>query len=692
MRGLVCTVVLGAALAPAASLAVTYNATPATYQGLLGSLQAGDVLNLAAGTYPLLNVGGLTGNAPARIIIQGPPTGSPAIVTINASNPDCCNVVQLTGASFVTLRNLTIDSALRPFVDGLKANGITHHIEVIDCTFAGQGSHQQTVAISTKGTAWNWVVRGNVITEAGTGMYFGNSDGTAPFVNGIVENNLVVDTIGYNVQFKYQVPYARPAMMGPGPHRTIIRNNVFIKTRSQGSWNPAIVDGARPNLLVGGFPTSGFGADDLYDIHGNFFYQNADGEPLVQASGRAAAHDNVLVGGTFRALSFVNHDLPLRRAYAYNNTIYNVPSGIAVVGGPLEDSRVSGNLVFATNGVNAPTQQDNLVDTVANAGLHVGMPSMALGAMDFFPLPGMATGTPLDMSSYATHVQIDRDFNDASKGAFTRRGAYAGQGANPGWALAAARKPYVAPAASADPDADGVPNAVEDAEGLNLLVKDNDIFGVARLFAMQQYRDFLGREGEAAGIDFFVNLLNTGAAVRGNVVESFFNSPEFQGSVSPIVRLYFATFLRIPDYPGLIFQTNAFRAGTPLEVIANNFTLSPEFQATYGALDNAQYVVLLYQNILNRTPSQGEIDFHVARLVSGVTRGAVLVGFSESPEYQQASAIDVYVAMMYVGMLRRAPEQAGFDFWKAYMQAGNPGLALILGFLQAPEYRGRFLP
>ncbi len=244
----------------------------------------------------------------------------------------------------------------------------------------------------------------------------------------------------------------------------------------------------------------------------------------------------------------------------------------------------------------------------------------------------------------------------------------------------------------ADPDGDGIPNGVEVTEGRNPNLKDNDVFAIARLFAMQQYRDFLGREGEVAGIDFFVNLLNTGAAVRGNVVESFFNSPEFQDSVAPIVRLYFATFLRIPDYPGLVFQTSAFRAGTPLDVIANNFTLSPEFQATYGALDNAQYVVLLYQNILSRTPSQGEIDFHVARLVSGVTRGAVLVGFSESPEYQQQSAIDVYVTMMYVGMLRRAPEMAGFDFWKAYMQSGNPGLALILGFLQAPEYRNRFLP
>ncbi len=103
-------------------------------------------------------------------------------------------------------------------------------------------------------------------------------------------------------------------------------------------------------------------------------------------------------------------------------------------------------------------------------------------------------------------------------------------------------------------------------------------------------------------------------------------------------------------------------------------------------------MVLLYQNILGRTPSQAEIDYYVARLSQGVTRGDVLVGFSESPEYQQSTYNSVYVTMMYVGMLRRAPEQAGFDFWTNYMNTGNPGINLILGFLNAPEYRSRFLP
>jgi hypothetical protein len=48
--------------------------------------------------------------------------------------------------------------------------------------------------------------------------------------------------------------------------------------------------------------------------------------------------------------------------------------------------------------------------------------------------------------------------------------------------------------------------------------------------------------------------------------------------------------------------------------------------------------------------------------------------------------------MAYSGMLRREPDAGGFAFWVQYVDSGNPGLALIDGFLLSAEYRGRFLP
>jgi hypothetical protein len=112
------------------------------------------------------------------------------------------------------------------------------------------------------------------------GLYMGSTD---PFVAGVIENNLVMNTIGY--KNADQIPTA--ASNGSGnacrPNSTIIHNNTFVKNDRPSP------DGDRPNLLVGGFPDSGPGSDGLYQIYGNLFDHNPR-EALLQASGRVTIH------------------------------------------------------------------------------------------------------------------------------------------------------------------------------------------------------------------------------------------------------------------------------------------------------------------------------------------------------------------------------------------------------------------
>ncbi len=252
--------------------------------------------------------------------------------------------------------------------------------------------------------------------------------------------------------------------------------------------------------------------------------------------------------------------------------------------------------------------------------------------------------------------------------------------------------------ASADTDGDGIPNGVELAEGRNPGVKDNDIFSpgpvAARLFAMQMYRDFLNREGDVAGIQGWTDLITAGTYSRLQVIDAFLQSQEFAGFVSPVVRLYFATYLRVPDYDGLVFNAGLVRAGTvTLTQLADFFTASPEFVALYGSLDNAAFVTLLYSNVLGRAPDQAGLDGWVALLNGGLTRGQVLLGFSDSVEYQAAMANEVFVTMMYAGMLRRTPEPSGFSGWVGFLDAGTfTREQVINGFFLSTEYYGRFLP
>ena len=243
--------------------AANYQANPTNYRTQLSLLQPGDTLVLASGTYTRLNIAGLNGAPSAWITITGPDLGSPAII---ATDSTCCNTVEIANSSYLAIKNLTIDSKGFRSVFGISAHGAsnrTHDILIENNLLIGQNASQQTVGISTKTPTWGWIIRHNTIIGAGTGIYLGDSNGGLPFVGGVIEDNLIENTIGYNMQIKHQ--HSRPAMAGmpTGPDTTIIRHNVFIKN-DQGS-----PDGDRPNVLLGGFPNSGAGSTDLYQVYGN---------------------------------------------------------------------------------------------------------------------------------------------------------------------------------------------------------------------------------------------------------------------------------------------------------------------------------------------------------------------------------------------------------------------------------------
>jgi len=210
-------------------------------------------------------------------------------------------------------------------------------------------------------------------------------------------------------------------------------------------------------------------------------------------------------------------------------------------------------------------------------------------------------------------------------------------------------------------------------------------------FVKMVYRDFLNREADQGGLDYWVNGIDAGTLTKAECVEAFLQSAEFGGNVSPVTRLYFAYFLRIPDYIGLMYWIGQYEAGASLNSISETFAQSAEFIATYGSLTNSEFVSLVYNNVLERTPDQAGLDYWTGLLDGGMSRGAAMTGFSESAEYLASSASEIYVTMTYIGLLRRSPDQSGYDYWVGVLDGGNSGLGLIDGFLAAQEYGNRFL-
>src|SRR5262249_40048579 len=255
------------------------------------------------------------------------------------------------------------------------------------------------------------------------------------FIAGTIEYNVIKDTIGYNAEIKHQNPRPRIAGIPTNRNSTVIRHNVFSKSGSSSGGAKA-----RPNLLVGHWPLSGPGADDLYEIYGNFFYENPV-EALFQGEGNIAFHHNLLVNDFGMAVNIQRHNDVPRAIRIFHNTVVARDVGVRESGGsPKYRQIVIGNAVFAGMPIQASDARQNATDTYASAVKYLLKPFGPLGELDLFPHAGALVGTAVDTGTIDGASDWKNDFNGVSQDEH-QRGAYSGGGANPGWLPNLAMKP-----------------------------------------------------------------------------------------------------------------------------------------------------------------------------------------------------------------------------------------------------------
>ena len=427
-----CTLTLFFFLQPQNVTAQVVLAGPSTYQSLINALKPGDTLSLRAGTYEKgLSITKLHGRQGEPIIISGPDEGFPAVFL--GSKDKTRNTVQIRDSDYLTIRNLKLDGQGIKDIDAVNARGPTHHITIENLKILRYGGSQLTVGIATRGPAWNWVIRNNLIVGAGTGMYLGSSNGSNPFVSGLIEGNVVLHTLGYNLQIKHQKPRPLKIGMPEGKNTTTIRYNVFSKAE-----NAAMGDKwARPNVLVGHWPLKGTGQDDQYEIYSNFFYQNPS-EALFQGEGHIAFYNNLLVNDSGSAVNIQKHNDRPRRIDIFHNTVVAKNTGIKVRHGR-EDftQRVVGNALFASVQLkleNSVTSWGNILGTYRSATASLGEPRKELGELDLYPKSSKLFGPSLDMTPFSMFVGWDRDFDGRLRSG-SYRGAYEGGQSKAVWVL-----------------------------------------------------------------------------------------------------------------------------------------------------------------------------------------------------------------------------------------------------------------
>jgi hypothetical protein len=228
----------------------------------------------------------------------------------------------------------------------------------------------------------------------------------------------------------------------------------------------------------------------------------------------------------------------------------------------------------------------------------------------------------------------------------------------------------------------------------------------------QQYIDFLDREPDQLGGDFWTNEITSCGTdsqcvevKRINVSAAFFLSIEFQQTGYFVDRLYKSSYGRAPVLQEFLPDNVSIASGVIVgsdgwearlagnkQAFVQGWVQRADFQSRYAGLTNEQYVDTLISNV-GVTITAAERDDLVQNLVNGSSRADVLAKLAENPTFTSGEFNSAFVLMQYFGYLGRDPDGAGFNFWLSKLNQFNGDFAqaeMVKAFLDSGEYRNRF--
>jgi subtilisin family serine protease len=253
-------------------------------------------------------------------------------------------------------------------------------------------------------------------------------------------------------------------------------------------------------------------------------------------------------------------------------------------------------------------------------------------------------------------------------------------------------------------------------------------------FVRQHYIDFLNREPDTGGLNFWTTeITQCGADAqcvevkRINVSAAFFLSIEFQETGYLVYRIYktalgnlttppgapvpiaFTDFIRDTQRIGLGVQVNVGDWQNILEANKQAFTLDfvqrPEFIAKYPSNRTATQIVDQMNanagNVLTPTERTDLINSFGTTPADLSKRAAVLRSISENAVLHAAELRKAFVLMQYFGYMRRSPNDSpdsdfsGFNFWLGKLNDFNGNYInaeMVKAFITSIEYRNRFAP
>jgi acetyl esterase/lipase len=202
-------------------------------------------------------------------------------------------------------------------------------------------------------------------------------------------------------------------------------------------------------------------------------------------------------------------------------------------------------------------------------------------------------------------------------------------------------------------------------------------------FVRAAHQDLLGRPATDAEVVQQAGLLDAGGT-RAALLTRLTTSDEWLGSI--VTRFYTGTLDREPDAAGLAYWVDVLRRGRlTVAQVAASFYAAPEYYGRFGPPSNgttAQWVMDLYDQILDRAPNYDDVDYWVSEAVRH-GRSWVAVRLYGSPESRRDR-----VTALYELLLGRGPEPDGLAYWSDRI-AVTGDLALARSLAGSGEYGSR---
>jgi Ca2+-binding RTX toxin-like protein len=149
-------------------------------------------------------------------------------------------------------------------------------------------------------------------------------------------------------------------------------------------------------------------------------------------------------------------------------------------------------------------------------------------------------------------------------------------------------------------------------------------------------------DGGLTRSEFFISISESveHRVLSAEIVEQgYFQTDDTYQSIA---LLYDSMSNRLPDVSGLNYSVGQVKAGIlTLSQVADAFASSTEFSNETQGLSNGQLVDLMYQNSLDRAPDAVGRAFWIDQLDHGLSKGGLLLGFSESAEHTALLAANI---------------------------------------------------